>query len=57
MQEYEKTPCVCGKEARVVVCGVGCYIRCPWCGRSTVMCTTKEDALKEWKVAPVQQRG
>lgn len=48
-QTYEKVPCLCGYEARVVVCGVGSYVHCPWCGRSTTMRSTKADALEYWK--------
>lgn len=38
--------CRCGKEARVMVTGVGSYVRCPYCNSSTYMCTTKEDAVR-----------
>lgn len=48
MQQYETIQCRCGKEARVVVCGVGTYIACRYCGAGTYMCTTKEDAIKKF---------
>ncbi len=38
--------CTCGNEARVVVSGVGAYVRCPICGAGTYMCNNKEDAIK-----------
>ena len=50
MHRYEQTPCECGKNARIVICGVGCYIRCPYCEKSTYMCTTKKDAIKKWRI-------
>lgn len=46
---YEKIPCACGQQARVVVCGVGAYIDCPYCGAGTYMCTTKEQAIQRFK--------
>lgn len=49
MGRYELVPCICGKEARVVVCGAGSYIRCVWCERGTCMCITREDALSLWE--------
>ncbi len=42
-------PCICGGKARLVVCGVGSYVRCPECDAATYMCTTGEDALQKWK--------
>ena len=45
---YEKVPCKCGEEARVVYCGVGIYIHCPNCGSDTPMQSTKTDALRCW---------
>lgn len=50
MYGYEKIKCRCGRNARIVVCGVGCYIRCPYCEKSTYMCTTKSEAIKKWKM-------
>lgn len=49
MQKYETIICRCGKQARIVVCGVGCYINCPYCGAGTNMLTTKEDAVRIFK--------
>lgn len=49
MQNYETIRCKCGNQARVVVCGVGCYINCPYCGEGTYMLTTKEDAIRKFK--------
>lgn len=48
MQNYETIDCKCGNRARIVVCGVGTYIDCPYCGAGTYMCTTKEDAVKKF---------
>ena len=45
----ELVPCICGKEARLAICGVGSYVRCVWCGRGTYMCTTREEALSLWE--------
>lgn len=42
-------PCPkCNKEPRVVVCGVGSYVRCSWCDSSAWMQNTREDAVKLW---------
>lgn len=49
MKNYETIKCKCGHQARIVVCGVGCYIDCPYCGAGTYMCTTKEDAVRRFK--------
>lgn len=49
MIDYEKIKCKCGKQARIVVCGVGTYIDCPYCGAGTNMRSTKEDAIKRFK--------
>lgn len=46
---YEEIACSCGKQARVVVCGVGVYINCPYCGTGTYMCTTREQAIRMFK--------
>lgn len=48
MFEYEKIQCVCGRKARIVVSCVGTYVHCPYCDKSTYMCTTKDDAIKKW---------
>lgn len=45
----ELVPCICGKEARLVICGVGSYVRCVWCDRGTYMCTTSEDTMRMWR--------
>ena len=47
--EFEKVPCMCGKQARIVECGVGVYIHCPHCNSGTTMQTTKTDALRCWE--------
>lgn len=49
MERYEMVPCICGKQARVVVCGVGSYISCPSCGAGTYMKPTKREALMLWE--------
>ena len=49
MIEYERIPCSCGEQARIVENGVGTYIRCPFCDRTTMMCTTKEDAIRKFE--------
>ena len=49
MERYEMVPCICGKQARVVVCGVGSYISCPSCGAGTYMKPTKKEALMLWE--------
>ena len=47
--QYAELPCTCGKRARIVITGVGTYIRCPYCGAETYMCTTKEEAIRKIK--------
>lgn len=47
--QYGEIDCSCGKVARVVMCGVGVYISCPFCGDSTTMQSTREAAEEEWK--------
>lgn len=48
--KYGEIDCLCGKAARVVECfGLGVYVRCPHCGRDTMMQNTKEEAEKIWK--------
>ena len=49
MQNHETIKCKCGQQARIVVCGVGCYISCPYCGEGTYMCSTTEQALVMFK--------
>lgn len=50
MMDYEKTPCFCGEQARIVVCqGVGVYVRCPFCDRCSFIYPTKEAAIKGFK--------
>lgn len=48
--EVDFHPCkVCKKGARLVVmAGIGSYVCCTWCGASTYMCTTREEAIKKW---------
>lgn len=48
-RQYDKIECSCGKDARVVICGVGCYIHCPYCDLSTHMTSNREAAEKRWK--------
>lgn len=38
----------CSKPPRLVVCGVGSYVRCPWCNTGTYMQSRKEDAIQLW---------
>lgn len=50
-------PCTCGhNDARLIVCGAGSYVRCPWCNRSVYMCNTKEDAERMWSQKPREER-
>lgn len=48
-RQYDKVECSCGNDARVVICGVGCYIHCPHCDLSTHMTSDRETAEKRWK--------
>lgn len=49
MIAYEKIECSCGEQARIVESGVGTYIHCPFCDRTTIMCSTKKDAIREFE--------
>lgn len=40
--------CVCGHKARIVKSGVGCYITCSYCGKSTPMGYNEEMVKAEW---------
>lgn len=46
---YQTIMCTCGQQARIVETGVGTYIRCPYCGADTYMCTTKEEAIEKFE--------
>lgn len=48
-KNYDKIECVCGKKARVVECGVGYFVHCPSCDRSTPMAWDREKVEREWK--------
>ena len=49
MRQYEEINCKCGKKARIVECGIGVYIRCPFCDRGTYMVDSKEKAIHLWE--------
>lgn len=46
--EENLLPCKCGKKPWLVICGVGSYVRCPWCDTATYMQTTAKDAVRLW---------
>lgn len=49
MENYEQIRCKCGEQARIVECGVGTYIHCPYCEAQTYMCSKKEDAIERFR--------
>lgn len=55
MKTYPVIPCKCGRQARIVVTGVGTYVHCPYCDRHTYMCTTKEDAIRKFEEETMDQ--
>lgn len=51
-------PCFkCGHQARLVICGVGSYVRCPHCEAGTYMCATKEEAESLWNKKKAEYAG
>lgn len=53
--EYEKINCSCGKQARIVISGVGVYITCPDCGLTTTMQSARDAAEEEWREIKCQK--